>query len=99
MKRVVVTPSGSEEIDLTAPEIAQISADADFAATYSQAQAWKSYQNSSFSLLKASDDSVFQALEAGTTIPSNLITYRNSLRAIINASSGNPALPLPTLSS
>lgn len=57
---------------------------------------WKIYQQNAKYCLDKSDITILRCLEFGVAIPAAWITYRNDLRAIISAISGDHMLPLPT---
>ena len=63
------------------------------------AQIWKNYQTSAQALLNKSDFVAIRCLKAGVDFPPSWLTYVTSLRAIVNANSGDPTQPLPAIPS
>ncbi|NPT59118.1 tail fiber assembly protein [Paraburkholderia elongata] len=61
----------------------------------SSAQLWANYQTQAQSVLTESDKTILRCYENGVTVPAAWATYRKALRAIISATSGDPAQPLP----
>lgn len=59
-------------------------------------QAWTTYQSQAKTALNKSDQTVIRCSEKGVTVPTDWVTYRDELRSIISASTGDPAQPLPT---
>jgi hypothetical protein len=56
---------------------------------------WEQFKNSAFFALHKSDITVLRCLEAGTAVPPEWIAYRQALRDIVSADSGDPAAGLP----
>ena len=58
---------------------------------------WSLYQQSAQRLYDLSNSLVLEAYENSTPVSDDIKSYRNSLRLIINAQTGDPTQPLPSL--
>lgn len=61
----------------------------------SPAQLWTGYQAQAQAALAESDKTILRCYENAVAVPAAWTTYRNALRAIISATSGDPTQLLP----
>jgi hypothetical protein len=65
-------------------------------AAQQAAIAWAAYQASAKAALDISDITILRCYEKAVATPSEWANYRDALRAIVSAASGDPTVPLPT---
>lgn len=58
--------------------------------------AWPNYQRAALYALQISDITVLRCYENAVAVPAEWHTYRNALRVIVAATSGDASIPLPT---
>ncbi|MFD2271428.1 hypothetical protein ACFS07_13465 [Undibacterium arcticum] len=56
---------------------------------------WSAYQAKAQLAINKSDITMLRCVENGVAVPAAWPSYRKALRAILNATSGDPTLPLP----
>jgi hypothetical protein len=59
--------------------------------------AWRAYQAQAQAMLDRSDRTILRCAENAVAVPSAWSDYRNALRAIISAATGDPAATLPAM--
>lgn len=65
-------------------------------AAQQAALAWATYQANAKASLDASDITILRCYEKAVATPAAWSTYRDALRVIVSATSGDPTQPLPT---